>query len=266
MAGQAEDRRDWARAAYETAALAYEAAVVPTFRPIAARLATLVAPRAHERGLDLATGTGSLAAALRDRQRHLNLIGLDLSPRMLALARRRAPAAALVLGDALRLPFAAGTFDFVACQFGFHHVADGLAALAELRRVTRPGGRLAIAGWHDTPGRPDPVEAAFRDASAQPASPAGPPDPRRDAAGALNLAQAAGWQASVSLATQTFRFTDGDAYYAWRTAFPGEAYRLSRLPSAERRAIAARTVAGLQARLGRGPLAVSEAVFYLRGA
>jgi len=69
--------------------------------------------------------------------------GLDFSERMLARARRKAPLE-WVRGDLLALPFPDGSFDAVTVGFGVRNVADLELALRELRRVLRPGGRLAI--------------------------------------------------------------------------------------------------------------------------
>ena len=63
---------------------------------------------------------------------------------MLQVGKQRAPELAFVNADALALPFADGAFDAVTISFGLRNVEDTAAALAELRRVTRPGGRLVI--------------------------------------------------------------------------------------------------------------------------
>jgi demethylmenaquinone methyltransferase/2-methoxy-6-polyprenyl-1,4-benzoquinol methylase len=107
------------------------------------RLAAGAAVRPGDRVLDAACGTGDLAIAdLRagaDR-----VTGLDFSEPMLARARRKAPAIEWVQGDMLALPFADATFDAATVGFGVRNVADLPLALRELRRVLRPGGRLAI--------------------------------------------------------------------------------------------------------------------------
>jgi demethylmenaquinone methyltransferase/2-methoxy-6-polyprenyl-1,4-benzoquinol methylase len=63
---------------------------------------------------------------------------------MLRVGKQQRPRLPFVAGDALRLPFADGTFDAVTISFGLRNVADPDAALAELARVTRPGGRLVV--------------------------------------------------------------------------------------------------------------------------
>lgn len=110
-------------------------------------LALLEAPT---RVLDLATGTGDLALGLARRFPRARVTGLDLTPAMLAIARRRiaragcAARVAFMEGDATRLPFADGAFDTVTCAFGFRNFPDPAAALAEAARVLVPGGTLLV--------------------------------------------------------------------------------------------------------------------------
>jgi len=106
------------------------------------RLAAEAAVRRGDRVLDAACGTGDLAIA--DLKAGAGKVtGLDFSEQMLARARRKAPLE-WVRGDLLALPFADGTFDAATVGFGARNVADLELALRELRRVLRPGGRLAV--------------------------------------------------------------------------------------------------------------------------
>jgi demethylmenaquinone methyltransferase/2-methoxy-6-polyprenyl-1,4-benzoquinol methylase len=92
--------------------------------------------------LDAACGTGDLAIA--DLKAGAGKVtGLDFSEQMLAQARKKAPLD-WVQGDLLALPFADGTFDAATVGFGVRNVADLEQGLRELRRVLKPGGRLAI--------------------------------------------------------------------------------------------------------------------------
>jgi ubiquinone/menaquinone biosynthesis C-methylase UbiE len=124
------------------------------FEPWAQRLLALAAPRAGERVLDLACGTGivsrQLAPLIGPAGR---LVALDLRSAMLAAARRRAPDGApgggLLRGDALALPLAGGTFDLVVCQQGLQFFSDRPRALREVRRVLAAGGRAAFAVWRE---------------------------------------------------------------------------------------------------------------------
>ena len=98
--------------------------------------------RPGDRVLDAACGTGDLAVAdLRAGAGRVT--GLDFSEKMLERARRKAPLD-WVQGDMLALPFADGTFDAATVGFGVRNVEDLPLALRELRRVLRPGGRVAI--------------------------------------------------------------------------------------------------------------------------
>lgn len=94
------------------------------------------------RVLDACCGTGDLALAA-EREGGL-VTGLDFSSEMLVRARRKSTTIEWVQGDLLTLPYKADAFDAATVGFGVRNVADLRAALLELRRVLRPGGRLAI--------------------------------------------------------------------------------------------------------------------------
>ena len=92
--------------------------------------------------LDVCCGTGDLAVAAE--KAGAVVTGLDFSAEMLERARRKSTAIRWVQGDALALPFPDGSFDAATVGFGMRNVADLEGGLCELRRVLRPGGRLAI--------------------------------------------------------------------------------------------------------------------------
>lgn len=98
--------------------------------------------RRGEKALDLAAGTGSSSEPFVDAG--VLTVPCDFSLGMLRVGRRRRPDLAFVAGDATRLPFADGSFDAVTISFGLRNVVDVDAALGELLRVTRPGGRLVV--------------------------------------------------------------------------------------------------------------------------
>lgn len=116
------------------------------------RLIDLAQVRADDSVLDLACGTGDLLHAAAARARHA--VGLDLTHRMLQLARLRGHAArsrphsplptpqALVQADMGSLPFPAARFSLVTAGYGLRNVPDLAAAIVEIRRVLRPGGRF----------------------------------------------------------------------------------------------------------------------------
>jgi demethylmenaquinone methyltransferase/2-methoxy-6-polyprenyl-1,4-benzoquinol methylase len=95
-----------------------------------------------DRVLDAACGTGDLALIAAEAGGEVT--GLDFSERMLERARRKGPELDWVRGDLLALPFADATFDSATVGFGVRNVADLPAAIVELRRVLRSGGRLGI--------------------------------------------------------------------------------------------------------------------------
>ncbi|MFG2194584.1 class I SAM-dependent methyltransferase [Streptomyces sp. NPDC048639] len=92
--------------------------------------------------LDVGTGTGSVAAAAAARGARVTAV--DADAQMVDAARRAVPGAAVRQATLPRLPFGDGTFDAVTGNFVVNHVGDAGTALAEMRRVLRPGGRLAV--------------------------------------------------------------------------------------------------------------------------
>jgi demethylmenaquinone methyltransferase/2-methoxy-6-polyprenyl-1,4-benzoquinol methylase len=98
--------------------------------------------RTGDRVLDVCCGTGDLAIGAR--RRGAQVTGVDFSERMLERARAKDPRVEWVQGDALALPFDPATFDAATVGFGVRNVADLDAALRELRRVLRDGGRLGV--------------------------------------------------------------------------------------------------------------------------
>jgi demethylmenaquinone methyltransferase/2-methoxy-6-polyprenyl-1,4-benzoquinol methylase len=93
--------------------------------------------------LDVACGTGDLTVALFENT-GARVIGLDFCRPMLDLAAQKYPLLSFVEGDALQLPFGDAAFDAVTIGFGLRNLSSVEAGLSELRRVLRPGGRVAI--------------------------------------------------------------------------------------------------------------------------
>ncbi|MPZ64814.1 MAG: demethylmenaquinone methyltransferase [Pseudonocardiaceae bacterium] len=114
------------------------------------RTCEAVRARPGERVLDLAAGTAVSTVALA----HTGAWSLaaDFSLGMLRAGRHRS--VPLVAADALALPFADGSFDAVTISFGLRNTADPAAALAEMARVTRPGGRLVVCEFSTPVWRP----------------------------------------------------------------------------------------------------------------
>jgi demethylmenaquinone methyltransferase/2-methoxy-6-polyprenyl-1,4-benzoquinol methylase len=107
--------------------------------------------RAGEKLLDLAAGTGTSSEPFADAG--VLTVPCDFSLGMLQVGYGRRPDLGFVAGDATRLPFADDSFDAVTISFGLRNVVDVQGALAEMRRVTRHGGRLLICEFsHPTFG------------------------------------------------------------------------------------------------------------------
>jgi demethylmenaquinone methyltransferase / 2-methoxy-6-polyprenyl-1,4-benzoquinol methylase len=93
--------------------------------------------------LDLATGSGDLALALQHKIPRAQIVGLDFSNAMLALARGKG-VRHVIVGDATQLPLAEQSFDAVTVAFGLRNVRDWAAALREMRRVLTSAGHLLV--------------------------------------------------------------------------------------------------------------------------
>jgi SAM-dependent methyltransferase len=124
------------------------------------------------RMLDVGCGTGSLAAAMAARG---PAVGVDVAAPYVAYARERAAGPVFVAGEASRLAFGDGVFAGAAAQLVLNFVGDPVAAVREMRRVTRPGGVIAACVWDfrgglvyqrllwDTAASLDPNAARVRD-------------------------------------------------------------------------------------------------------
>ncbi len=123
---------------------------------LAEEVREFVGPRGDERALDVGTGAGALALALAPLVREV--VGLDPVPELLELARERSlPNTQFVEGDGTALPFPDAAFDLSGTHRTLHHVAQPERIVAELARVTRPGGRVLVV---DQLAPDDPSEAA----------------------------------------------------------------------------------------------------------
>lgn len=129
-----------------SAAKVYEAFFVPAlFQEWATRMADAAEIASGAKVLDVGCGTGVLAREAA--RRGAGTTGLDRNEGMLAVAGGMAPAIDWRAGMAESLPFPDGSFDIVVSQFALMFFENRAAALAEMRRVLRPGGRLAVAVW-----------------------------------------------------------------------------------------------------------------------
>jgi ubiquinone/menaquinone biosynthesis C-methylase UbiE len=111
------------------------------------RLSEMMGARASERAVDLACGPGTLALQFAKKVRWV--CGVDLTPAMLARARRTAESEGLgnlgfTLGDALRLPMADGALDLAVTSYSLHHMPDPAGVIREMARVVKRDGRVGI--------------------------------------------------------------------------------------------------------------------------
>lgn len=184
----------------------YARAFAPLCAHPAAELLDAAGVTGGVRLLDAGTGTGTVAALATARG--ARVAAVDAEPGMAVRARHTAPAAGVAVGALPALPYRDGVFDAVVGNFVLNHVGTPAAAVAELRRVTRSGGRVAVTIWpypqselHGLFGR------AARDADAVPVSLprlAAEHDFPRTGAGLAGLLRAAGL-AGVRARTVTWR-------------------------------------------------------------
>ena len=132
-------------AAYQTFMGRYSDRLAPEF----ARMAGVAA---GQRVVDVGCGAGALTTVLAGIVGPEDVAGIDPSEPFVAEARRRVPGADLRVGPAEALPFEDAEFDTAVSQLVFHFVNDPAKAVAEMRRVTRPGGRIAACVWDMTGG------------------------------------------------------------------------------------------------------------------
>jgi ubiquinone/menaquinone biosynthesis C-methylase UbiE len=174
-----------------------------------------------ERVLDVACGTGVVARAAAERVgRTGRVAGVDINAAMLEVARALpyGPGAGVswVRGNVLRLPFAEASHDVVLCQLGLQFVPDRPAALAQMRRVLAPGGRLGLSVYG--PIEHNPAAFALAQALDRRLGPDASVTKRAehalaDAALLRTLAREAGFrQITIVTQTRTIRFASVSAY------------------------------------------------------
>lgn len=136
------------RAFFDARASAYDQSTHMGIRPelLASILEHLASFPRPDSILDIGCGTGALLLELKSRLEVGVMAGLDLSDKMLELARQKLGTSVdLRLGDSEALPWEANCFDLVCCTLAFHHYPQPEQAIAEMRRVLKPGGNLLLA-------------------------------------------------------------------------------------------------------------------------
>lgn len=139
----------------------YERVLVgPLFRPFAQELLARLEPTRRDSLIDIACGTGVLARLARGTLgTGARIVGVDVAPPMLAVARRVEPTIDWREGSALSLPVKDGeNFSMLTCHQGLQFFPDRATAVGEMRRVLAPGGRVAIATWRSLQDIPVALE------------------------------------------------------------------------------------------------------------
>ena len=121
--------------------------------PLAVQFADLAGVRAGQRALDVGCGPGALTAHLVERLGSSAVCAIDPSEPFVAAVRARFPGVEARGGSAEQLPFPDGSFDVALAQLVVHFMTDPVAGLAEMARVTRPGGLVAACVWDHAGGK-----------------------------------------------------------------------------------------------------------------
>jgi SAM-dependent methyltransferase len=168
--------------------------------------------------------------------------------------------------DLERLPFSTASVDIATLSLALHHLPDPISALAEARRVLRPGGRLAVAAWGAEPGSLWRAFAAWSER-------VGLDEPRVVGlhADTLNTPErlrealvAAGFLSiDVTVERPSLRFPDLDAFWEWRTSFPATFRAVGSLPSEERDRLRAHCLVDLVQLVGAGPVRADQDVLFV---
>ena len=209
-------------ASFDRAAASYDT-VIPFFETFAQLLIDAVEPQPAERVLDIACGRGAcLRAAARRVGPSGYVLGVDLSEAMIELARQdlagvdlQAGSVEVRVGDGEHLEIPDDSFDVVVCGFGVFFFPDPAAALSELWRVLRDGGRIAASTFVGSHGGYPWIGDVVREI--RPVTTAMPTrTPLATAAGLIEFLQRAGFAETTSRQVEArFVFPTVDAYLAW---------------------------------------------------
>ena len=213
------------------------------FTPWARVLLEIVQPRPGESVLDVATGPGTVAReAARIVGASGKVVGVDISAAMLNVGREwptdpsHAPIQ-YIEAPATQIPLSDIGFDVAYCQQGLQHMADPHAALQEIRRLLKPGGRLGVALWQQSPF------GLFRQAVADLGLPADGPQPSdfgKDAADLANSLRAAAFDGVEVQTRELVSILEGGVPQALEVAIAtSAAARMRDMPSDQQEAVRA---------------------------
>jgi SAM-dependent methyltransferase len=225
--------------------------------------------------LDIGCGAGASTRAAADAAAPGGrVVGVDAAAHMVAAAEARGgPGVSYIVEDAQDHPFPARSFDRVISQFGVMFFSDTVAAFANLRRATRPGGRCVLAAWaapEENPWFHLPRAAAVAELGDAPGDPDAPGPTRfRDGPAAASLLRQAGWDEATSEAVGLCLRPEGSlADIATLATRLGPAARLLRLKQADdaaRARVAARIEAALAPFSGAGGTRIPAVINFLSG-
>lgn len=138
---------------FSVAAEAYDAFMGRYSKPLAPQLAAFADVAVGQRVLDVGCGPGALTSHLVDLLGAAAVAAVDPSEPFVDAARQRLPGVQVELASAEALPFEDGAFDAAIAQLVVHFMADAVAGLREMARVTRPGGVVAACVWDHAGGK-----------------------------------------------------------------------------------------------------------------
>jgi SAM-dependent methyltransferase len=184
-------------------------------QPLAAEFVRLVGLDPGMQALDVGAGPGALTAELVRIVGAAEVTAVDPSPTFVAALGDRLPGVRVRLASAEQLPFPDGVFDVTLAQLVVQFMSDPVRGLAEMRRVTRPGGRVAACVWDHGEGGGGPLSVFWRAVSAIDPSATGESELPGTGEGQLvELAEAAGLvDVQPGLLTASLEFADAEAWW-----------------------------------------------------
>lgn len=232
-------------AIYSAEAEVFEELWAPEILPLGRRLATELPLTGTRRILDLGAGVGALLPDLRRSAPSALIVGADRAEGMIA---RADPSSSRVVLDAMRPPFAEGSFDAVIMAFVLFHLPDPLDALREVRRIMARGGSIAVGTWGES--RPRAAILAWTeelDAHGAAELPAMSDHDRTDTpAKVVALLEAAGFRHTRTEVVRSEYPVSFEEFVALRTRIGPQRRRLETLPPESHERCLARAIARVE--------------------